>query len=96
MTWLLASFDAVLAGVLVVLAWRVLTARRVFTSGILFVVFSLAMALAWVRLGAVDIALAEAAVGGGLLGAMVLGVAQTLHDGARPADTAPGDDGARS
>jgi uncharacterized MnhB-related membrane protein len=39
---------------------------------ILFVVFGLLLALVWARLGAVDVALAEAAIGAGLSGALLL------------------------
>ena len=39
---------------------------------VLFIVFGLLMALAWARLAAPDIALAEAAIGAGLSGAMLL------------------------
>ena len=37
-----------------------------------FIVFSLLMTLAWARLAAPDIALAEAAIGAGLTGALLL------------------------
>jgi uncharacterized MnhB-related membrane protein len=39
---------------------------------VLFIAFGLLMALAWVRLDAPDIALAEAAIGAGLTGAILL------------------------
>jgi energy-converting hydrogenase B subunit D len=38
----------------------------------MFIVFGLLMALAWARLDAPDIALAEAAIGAGLTGALLL------------------------
>jgi energy-converting hydrogenase B subunit D len=44
----------------------------VFHAVVLFIVFGLLMALAWARLGAPDIALAEAAIGAGLTGALLL------------------------
>jgi energy-converting hydrogenase B subunit D len=65
-------FDAVVAMALVTLAWRVVADRDLFTSIVLFIVFGLVMALAWVRLEAPDIALAEAAIGAGLTGALLL------------------------
>lgn len=37
-----------------------------------FIVFSLLVALAWVRLGAPDLALAEAAIGAGISGVLLL------------------------
>jgi energy-converting hydrogenase B subunit D len=51
-----------------------------------FIVFGLLMALAWARLQAPDIALAEAAIGAGLTGALLLDALGTLP--ARSAATA--------
>lgn len=66
------AFDALLAIALVWLAWRVVTLTDLFKAVVLFVVFGLTMALAWVRLDAPDIALAEAAIGTGLTSALLL------------------------
>ncbi len=49
-----------------------LIARDLFRGVIMFIVFGLLMALAWVRLQAPDIALAEAAIGAGLTGVLLL------------------------
>jgi energy-converting hydrogenase B subunit D len=65
-------FDIVLAGAVVVLAWRVTVTPTVFRSVVLFITLGLMMALAWVRLDAVDVALAEAAIGAGLTGVLLL------------------------
>jgi multisubunit Na+/H+ antiporter MnhB subunit len=67
-----SSFDALLALLLVWLAWRLLVARDLFKAVVLFMVFGLLLALAWVRLAAPDVALAEAAIGAGLTGALLL------------------------
>jgi multisubunit Na+/H+ antiporter MnhB subunit len=64
--------DLVLAAAVVWLAWMALASRDLFRSVILYIVFGLLMALAWVRLQAPDIALAEAAIGAGLTGALLL------------------------
>jgi len=64
--------DIVLVVTIIWLAWRSLTAADVFKGVVLFIGFGLAMALAWVRLDAPDIALAEAAIGTGLTGALLL------------------------
>jgi multisubunit Na+/H+ antiporter MnhB subunit len=72
MTPLLWAFDIVLAAALVLLALAVLSAENLFRSIVLFIVFGLTMALAWARLGAVDIGLVEAAIGAGLTGALLL------------------------
>jgi multisubunit Na+/H+ antiporter MnhB subunit len=65
-------FDALLAAGLVLLAWQSLHAADLFKAIVLFIAFGLLMALAWVRLDATDIALAEAAIGAGLTGALLL------------------------
>ncbi|MHB1142925.1 MAG: Na(+)/H(+) antiporter subunit B [Sulfuricaulis sp.] len=65
-------FDLLIAGTLAWIAWRTLVTAELFKSVVLFIVFGLLMALAWVRLAAPDIALAEAAIGAGLTGALLL------------------------
>lgn len=64
--------DATVAASLVFLAWNSLRAPHLFTAVVLFIAFGLLMALAWVRLDANDIALAEAAIGAGITGALLL------------------------
>jgi len=66
------TFDGVLALVLLVLAWQLLRSPNLFKAIVLFISFGLLLSLAWVRLKAVDIALAEAAIGAGLTGALFL------------------------
>ncbi len=68
--WLV--FDLVLIGAIVWLAWAALAARDGFEMIVLFMVLGLFVALAWVRLQAPDVALAEAAVGSGITGALLL------------------------
>jgi uncharacterized MnhB-related membrane protein len=65
-------FDGILAVVLLVLAWQILCSQDLFKAIVLFISFGLLMSLAWVRLNAVDIALAEAAIGAGVTGALFL------------------------
>lgn len=65
-------FDALLALALLGSAWRALAAPDLFKATVLFIVFGLLMALAWARLAAPDIVLAEAAIGAGLTGALLL------------------------
>jgi len=69
---LATAFDAGLATALVWLAWRVMATPRLFEAVVLFVAFGLLMALCWMRLGAPDVALAEAAIGAGLTGALLM------------------------
>jgi multisubunit Na+/H+ antiporter MnhB subunit len=64
--------DLVLAVAIPWLAWAALSGRDLFRSVVVYIVFGLVMALAWVRLQAPDIALAEAAIGAGLTGALLL------------------------
>jgi uncharacterized MnhB-related membrane protein len=65
-------YDGLLMLTLLGLAWQALKSPDLFKAIVLFIAFGLAMALAWVRLQAIDIALAEAAIGAGLTGALLL------------------------
>lgn len=73
------TFDTLLALGLLLLAWQALTSPDLFKAIVLFMAFGLLMALAWVRLDAPDIALAEAAIGAGLTGALLLAAFAKLH-----------------
>lgn len=66
------AFDLLLAAALLWSAGRALTVPQLFHAVVLFIVFGLLMALAWARLDAPDVALAEAAIGAGLTGALLL------------------------
>lgn len=72
MSWLPWLYDGLIAATLLWIAWGVLVTRDLFKAVVLFIAFGLLMALAWVRLQAPDIALAEAAIGAGLTGALLL------------------------
>lgn len=72
-------FDALLAVALLWLAWRVAATPRLFEAVVLFVAFGLLMALCWMRLGAPDVALAEAAIGAGLTGALLMSALARLE-----------------
>jgi uncharacterized MnhB-related membrane protein len=65
-------FDLLLAVLIVWLGWRTLTSKTLFRAIVSFVTFGLSMGLAWIRLDAPDVALAEIAVGAGLTGALFL------------------------
>jgi len=67
-----ALFDALLVLTIVALAWRALADPDLFRAVIRFIAMGLMMAVAWIRLQAPDVALAEAAVGSALTGALVL------------------------
>jgi uncharacterized MnhB-related membrane protein len=66
------AIDAVIGVGMVWLAWKALSGEDLYRSVILFIAFGLVLAMAWVRLEAPDIALAEAAIGAGLTGALLL------------------------
>jgi multisubunit Na+/H+ antiporter MnhB subunit len=65
-------FDAVLACSLVVLALITLRQRTPGESVIQLMIFGLLLALSWLRVGATDLALTEAAIGSGVTGALLL------------------------
>lgn len=73
--WLL---DGAIVLLMLGLAIRVLTTPDLLEAAILFVAYGLTLALAWVRLGAPDVALAEAALGAGVTGAIFLNAFQRL------------------
>ncbi len=74
--WML---DLALCGTLIWLACRMLITADLFKAIVLFMVFGVVMALAWARLDAPDIALAEAAIGAGLTGALFLSTLASLN-----------------
>jgi len=80
----LLVFDALLLLSIVGLAWASLATTDVRRSVILFMAFGLVLAVAWGRLLAPDVALAEAAIGAGLTGALLLAAA---HRQPRPLPT---------
>ncbi|MCW8944886.1 MAG: Na(+)/H(+) antiporter subunit B [Sedimenticola sp.] len=75
----LGLFDLLLVFLLLWLAWLVMSSEDLFKAIVLFVAFGLLMALVWVRLEAPDIALAEAAIGAGLTGALLMAALDRLN-----------------
>jgi uncharacterized MnhB-related membrane protein len=92
MTWTQWLFDLPLALVLLWLAWRLLSSADLFKAVVLFIAFGLLMALAWVRLHAVDIALAEAAIGAGVTGALFLSALKRMNSEQQKLDDGENDD----
>jgi uncharacterized MnhB-related membrane protein len=84
------ALDLLLVAAVLLLALWVVAARGAFEACIGFVSCGLLLALAWVRLGAVDVALTEAAIGAGIGGVLLLNGAARLEGRrtADPADTA--------
>ncbi|MBB5014384.1 hydrogenase subunit MbhD domain-containing protein [Rehaibacterium terrae] len=66
------AIDLLLALGLLWLGWQVVAGRTPFRSIVMFAAFGVLMAVVWARLGSPDLALAEAAIGAGLTGAMLL------------------------
>ncbi|MFW6351175.1 MAG: hydrogenase subunit MbhD domain-containing protein, partial [Bacteroidota bacterium] len=64
--------DILLAILTVYLALQSLLAPRLTQTVFMFFAFGLALALTWVRLGAVDVAITEAAIASGFLGVLFL------------------------
>ncbi len=64
--------DILLAIIMVYLAIQCLLTPRLIQSVFLFFAFGLGLALAWVRLGAIDVAITEAAIAAGFLGVLFL------------------------
>jgi multisubunit Na+/H+ antiporter MnhB subunit len=84
MAW---AFDAILAATVLGVALWTIVAREAFAAVVGFVAYGLLLALVWVRLAAPDVALTEAAIGGGVTGVLLLGAAARL----RGAAAAPGE-----
>lgn len=77
----LILFDLVLAAGIVWMAWVSLASIDAVRMVVAFMAFGILVALAWVRLNAPDVALAEAAVGAGVTGALFLRTIGMLNRG---------------
>jgi uncharacterized MnhB-related membrane protein len=77
-------FDSFLVLALLILAWKLLRTQALFNAIVLFISFGLIMSLAWIRLNAADIALAEAAIGAGVTGALFLAALGRLRRDRQP------------
>lgn len=66
------AFDLLIGLSLIVIAWRIIQAHDHFQAIVLFITFGLLLSLAWTRLNSPDIAIAEAAVGAGLAGVLLM------------------------
>ena len=86
---MLTLFDTILVLTLLWLGWRLLSTEDIFKAIVLYISFGLLMALAWVRMRAPDVALAEAALGAGLTGPLFLAALRRMdriHKGERRLD----------
>ncbi|WP_405226236.1 Na(+)/H(+) antiporter subunit B [Lentisalinibacter sediminis] len=78
--------DFVLVLVLLWVGWAALWSRDLFRGIVLFIAFGMVLALVWIRLGAPDVGLAEAAIGAGLTGALLLATWGALPHGSGTPD----------
>ena len=72
MNILFICFDILISATLIWLAWQILSSTDIFRAVIFLISFGLMMSIAWVRMHAPDVALAEAAIGAGLTGPLFL------------------------
>lgn len=81
--WML--LDLLLAAMLLGLGWAAVATRDLKRGLALFIAFGLLLALAWARLRAPDLALAEAAIGAGIAGALLLAALRSEPQDGQPA-----------
>lgn len=76
---ILSIFDIALVVLILTVAAATIAMREAFSAVVGYVVYGLLLAIAWVRLSAVDVALTEAAIGGGMTGMLLLGAVARLR-----------------
>jgi len=72
-------FDIGLVVLILAIGASTIVVREAFAAVIGFVVYGLLLSITWVRLSAVDVALTEAAIGGGMTGMLMLGAVARLR-----------------
>jgi multisubunit Na+/H+ antiporter MnhB subunit len=76
---ILSAFDLGIAVLILGIGASTIAVRDTFAAVIGFVVYGLLLAIVWVRLSAIDVALTEAAIGGGMTGMLMLGAVARLR-----------------
>ncbi len=76
---ILSIFDIGLIVLILAVGTATIALREAFAAVIGYVVYGLLLAIAWVRLSAIDVALTEAAIGGGMTGMLMLGAVARLR-----------------
>jgi len=76
---ILSIFDIGLVVLILAVGVATIAMREAFSAVIGYVVYGLLLAMAWVRLSAIDVALTEAAIGGGMTGMLMLGAVAQLR-----------------
>jgi multisubunit Na+/H+ antiporter MnhB subunit len=76
---ILSFFDIGLVVLILGVGASTISAHKALAAVIAFIVYGLLLAIAWVRLSAVDVALTETAIGGGMTGMLMLGAVARLR-----------------
>jgi multisubunit Na+/H+ antiporter MnhB subunit len=82
--------DATLCALILAVALATVLGGGVFRAIVVFIVYGLLLSVAWIRLDAVDVALAEAAIGAGLTGVLFLAAFGKLARTGAEAEPPPG------
>jgi len=83
------AFDLALCVLILGAAGLAVFGRDLFGSIVFFIVYGVLIALAWISLGAVDVSLAEAAIGAGVTGVLLIGAWQGIRDSGGAETEAP-------
>src|SRR5580704_8355595 len=76
----LQALDIGLSALVLAVAVWTIAAREAFAAVAGYVAYGLLLSIVWVRLFAVDVALTEAAIGGGVTGVLLIGAAARLRE----------------
>jgi len=76
----LQALDIGLSGLVLAVAVWTIAAREAVAAVVGYVAYGLLLSLVWIRLFAVDVALTEAAIGGGVTGVLLIGAVGRLRD----------------
>ncbi len=90
---MMTAVNLLLAALLLALAAWTTLARTMFAAVVGFIAYGALLALAWVQLSGIDIALTEAAIGSGLTGLLLLSAASRLQVNANANANASGNTG---
>jgi len=82
------ALDAGVVALVLAVAGYTIVARASFAAVVAYVAYGLLVSLVWVRLFAVDVALTEAAVGGGVTGVLLISAVVRLRGTEAPAERA--------
>ena len=75
---MIGPLNSGLAVLIAGLAVWIILARNTFSAVVAFIAYGLLLTLVWAQLQGIDVALTEAAIGGGLTGALLIGAASRL------------------